>query len=198
MDDAFFTTALQQVHLGVAYATIAARLDLKPESLTQSTARRLKARLKELEIILRRLIVLQAFRLTLPPLAPRVAVKPAGAGEAPLDRKSAQLYTIALTGQTFAFDLNGPVRPDNAGYSPASTSVAPLMRRIQAFVRILDNPDRYARRVARTLARQREGSCPRPHIMVMPMHRLHPELGLVAAGLPQLLAAAFDRWIGTG
>lgn len=198
MDDTFFTTALQQVRLGVAYAMIDARLDLKPETLTQTVARRLKARMKQLEIILRRLIVLLAFRLTLPPLAPRVAAKPAGAGEAPVDTKSAQLYNIALTGQTFANILHNRAFPADAGYSPGSTSAAPLMRRLLAFVRILDNPERYARRVARTLERQRASGRPRPYCMAMPTHRLHPELGLLAACLPAQIDAAFDRWTGSG
>lgn len=198
MDHAFITCALREVRRGLVMAMVDANLDHEPETLTQAVARRVKARMKELEIILRRLIVLLALSLTLPPPAPRPAAKPAGEGQGPIDTKSQHLYSIALTGQTHISNPDDPGFPEGDGKFPSSVSTAPLLRRFQAFARILKNPDRYARRVARTLERQRERARPRPYIMAMPTHRLHPELGLLAAGLPQLLAAAFDRWTGSG
>jgi len=198
MDDAFITCALHEVRRGLAFAMVDANLDRRPETLTQAVARRVKARMKELEVILRRLIVLIALSLTLAPVKPRNASKPDGEGE-PVLTKSSALYSIALTGQVDFYSLDGPGFPDAASHASGPVWTAPLLRRFAALARILRNPERYARRVARTLDRHRKAGEPRPACLPMTTTaRLHPELGLVAAGLPQLLVAAFDRWIGTG
>ena len=194
MSDAFISCALHEVRRGLAFAMLRAGLNRQPETLTQTAARRLRARLKELSIILRRLIVLIALGLTLAPLKPRGPAKPDGAGE-PVLTKSQPPYSCALSGQMQVYALDGPEAERTATTASGPVPVFVLMRRIDALGRILRNPDRYARRVARILERRRKTGEPRP--VCLPMegaHRLHAELGIVSAGLPNLLADAFDRW----
>ena len=99
-------------------------------------------------IILRRLIMLMALSLTLDPAKPRTA-KAAPTEEDPVLTKAQIPYSLALSGQTLVYMLEGPHPSEGA---------------------------------------------PRPFCPPMKTHRLKPELGAVAAGLPMLLAEAFGRW----
>lgn len=196
MDDAFLSCALQEVRRGLAFAMVDTGLHPAPETLTQTVARRAKARLKELEVILRRLIMLMALALTLAPLKPRGHAQPTGEGE-PVVTKAQPPYSLALSGQMQVYTLDGPDFPEGSNASgPVPT--APLLRRFEALARILRAPQRYAVRVARVLERRRKTGEPRPLCLPVPTHRLHAELGIVAAGLPQMLVRAFDRWNDTG
>jgi hypothetical protein len=44
------------------------------------------------------------------------------------------------------------------------------------------------------MERRRRAGAPRPVCAPIETYRLKPELGAAAAGLPILLAGAFDRW----
>ena len=103
-------------------------------------------------------------------------------------------YSIALSGQTQVYTLDGPDFPEGSPGASGPVSVASLMRRFEALARILPNPETYAVRVARIMERQRRAGAPRPLCLPIATHRLKPELGAVAAGLPMLLADAFGRW----
>ncbi|HPE49667.1 MAG TPA: hypothetical protein PLR76_14785 [Hyphomonas sp.] len=198
MDDDFISFALHEVRRGLAEAVVAAGLHLKPDTLAQAAARRVKARMKELEIILRRLIVLIALSLTLAPAKPR-APKPKDAEAEPVLTKSQPLWNFALAGETVVCSLDGPAFPGIAGHVSGPAPAAPLLRRFDALARILRAPERYARRVARVLERRRRAGEALP--ICQPStgtHRLRPELGAIATGLPAMLAAAFQRWNDSG
>ena len=198
MSDAFISCALHEVRRGFAFLMVDTGLHLQPETLTEAVARRAKARLKELATILRRLIVLIALGLALAPLKPRARTAPEREGDG-IVTKSQPPYSFGLGGQMQVYSLDGPDFPETASRASGPVPAAPLMRRIAALIRILRNPDRYATRVARLLERRRMAGEPRP--LCAPMEatwRLHPELGIVAAGLPHMLARAFDRWNDTG
>ena len=197
MTDDFFNCAFHEIRRGLAMLVVPANLDRTPETLTQAVARRVKTRLKELETILRRLIMLIALGLTLAPVKPRTR-PPAETAEDPVFTKSQPLYSCALSGQVRVFSLEGTEFPEAAGHATGPVPAAPLLRRIAGLARILRAPDRYAVRLARTLERLRRAGATRPLCLSMPTHRLHPELGLLAAGLPYQLADAWDRWTGSG
>ncbi|KJS39015.1 MAG: hypothetical protein VR74_03675 [Hyphomonas sp. BRH_c22] len=72
---------------------------------------------------------------------------------------------------------------------------APFLARVSALYKVLEAPERYAKRLAPSLARQQEGGDPRP--VALPMasaYRLRPELGLIATVLPGLLNFALEKW----
>jgi len=193
MSTDYITFALQQVRVSLAEATYDAGLTRSSDAVPQSAARWWRARVKTLAIILRRLIMLMALGLTLDPPKPRNA-KAALAEEEPVLTKAQIPYSIALSGQPQVFTLDGPDFPDGAPRASGPVPVASLMRRFEALARILRNPEKYAVRVARVMARQRRAGAPRPLCLLVPTHRLKPELGAVAAGLPMLIADAFGRW----
>ena len=74
-------------------------------------------------------------------------------------------------------------------------TAAPVLARVSALYKVLDNPELHARRLARSLERQRKAGAPKP--VALPMasaYRLRPELGAIATALPGLLSAALERW----
>ena len=72
---------------------------------------------------------------------------------------------------------------------------APVLARISALHAVLENPGVYAKRLARSLERQRKRGEPRPAVLPMASaYRLRPELGMIATALPGLLGAALENW----
>lgn len=197
MSDDFTSCALHEVRRSLAELIVWAGLHRKPETVSQAVARRVKAQMKMLETILRRLIMLIALTLTLAPVKPR-APKQAKEDDDQIVTKSHPPYSFGLSGQVQVYTLDGPAFPDGERQASGPVPTAGLLRRYAAFARILKNPDRYARRVARSLERLRAAGEPRPLCLTLDTRRLHPELGVMASGLPMMLAAAFSRWNDTG
>ena len=72
---------------------------------------------------------------------------------------------------------------------------APFLARVSALYKVLEKPEVYAKRLARSLDRQRKRGDPKP--VALPMasaYRLRPELGMIATALPGLLSAALEKW----
>ena len=193
MSTDYILFTLQQVRIGLAEATYDAGLTRNPDTVPQTAARRFRAQVKQLAIILRRLIMLMALSLRLAPPAPRPQ-RAAGPEEEPLVTKARIPFSIALSGQTQCYSLDAPGFPEGDRGASGPVSVASLMRRFEALARILRNPEQYALRVARVMDRRRRAGAPRPVCLPMQTHRLKPELGVMAAGLPMLIAEAFDLW----
>jgi len=196
MSDDFTSCALHEVRRSLAELIVWAGLHSKPETVSQAVARRVKAQMKTLETILRRLIMLIALSLTLAPMKPR-GPKPAKDDDQ-IVTKSHPPYSFGLSGQVQVYTLEGPAFPDGARCASGPVPTAALLRRYEAFARILRNPERYARSVARSLERLRAAGEPRPLCLTLDTRRLHPELGVMASGLPMMLAATFSRWNDTG
>ena len=189
----FITFTLQQVRISLAEATYDAGLTRSPDTIPMSAARRFRARVKQLAIILRRLIMLMALSLELEPVKPRQC--PASETEdEPVVTKAQIPFSITLSGQMQVYALCDPGCREGAGGASGPVSVASLMRRFEALARILRHPEKYAVRVARVMERRRRAGAPRPVCTPIETYRLKPELGAAAAGLPILLAGAFDRW----
>ena len=172
---------------------------LRPLTLQRSLKRRASGRLKQLEIIVRRLLTLMALALTLPAVRPRTGLTPATPVPLP---EGTELVTFPAP---YRFALSGRVQPpvdsDASVLFPGSLRAsgpvlaAPFLARVSALYKVLEAPDLYARRLARSLARKQERGDPKP--VALPMasaYRLRPELGMIATALPGMLSTALEKW----
>ena len=76
---------------------------------------------------------------------------------------------------------------------------APILARLAALQELLAAPEAHAKRLARTLERQRKAGEAAPIALPMPRtHRMPPELGAIATALPELLRDAFKSWETSG
>ena len=174
-------------------------IHLKPLTLPRSLMQRASGRLKQLEIIVRRLLTLMALALTLPAVRPRTHLTPATPAPLPEGTETVTFpdpYRFALSGR-----VQPQVDPEASGLFPgcvrASGPVpaAPFLARVSALCKVLEAPELYATRLARSLERQRKRGDPKP--VALPMasaYRLRPELGAIATALPGLLSAALEKW----
>jgi hypothetical protein len=185
-------------HAQSALSAIAAMTNahLNPTTLKRTLAQRARAELARLEIIIRRLLVLMALGLVLPPVPVRAfSVHPPCSG---------RVETKASTGLTgLSPRLMGPDmdRAELATTARACGPVpaAPILARLAALQELLAAPEAHARRLARTLERQRKAGEAAPMALPMPRtHRMPPELGAIATALPELLRAAFKSWESSG
>tara|TARA_R110000787_G_scaffold227833_1_gene335494 strand:+ start:179 stop:796 length:618 start_codon:yes stop_codon:yes gene_type:complete len=174
-------------------------IHLKPLTLPRSLMRRASGRLKQLEVIVRRLLTLMALALSLPAVRPRTGLTPATPVPLP---EGTEIVTFPAP---YRFALSGRVQPavDPDASMLFSESVracgpvpaAPFLARVSALYKVLEAPELYAKRLARSLARQQKRGAPRP--VALPMasaYRLRPELGAIATALPGLLSAALEKW----
>ena len=172
---------------------------LRPLTLQRSLKRRASGRLKQLEIIVRRLLTLMALALSLPAVRPRTCLTPATPVPLPEGTEIVTFpapYRFALSGR-----VQAEVDLDASGLFPGSVRAsgpvlaAPFLARVSALYKVLEAPDLYAKRLARSLDRQRKRGDPKP--VALPMasaYRLRPELGAIATALPGMLNAALEKW----
>ena len=169
---------------------------LNPNTLKRTLAQRARAQLARLEIIIRRLLVLMALGLTLPPVIIR-ASSGHYSDTARVETKASGHLT-GLSPRVMGPDMDG----DGLGTTARTrgpVQAAPILARLAALQELLAAPDAHARRLARTLERQRKAGEAAP--MALPMtrtHRMPPELGAIATALPELLRDAFKSWESSG
>lgn len=183
MSDDFTSCALHEIRRSRAELIVWAGLHRKPETVSQAIVRRVKAQMKMVEFILRRLSMLIALALTLAPVKPR-APKQAKEDDDQIVTKSNPPYSFGLSGQVQVCTLDGPAFPDDERPASGPVPTVGLQRRFAAFARILKNPDRYARRVAQSLEFLRAAGEPRPVCLAIDTRRLHPELCVMASARP--------------
>ena len=193
------THGLEQARYALTNIIGLTNIHLKPLTLPRSLMRRASGRLKQLEVIVRRLLTLMALALTLPAVKQRNGLTPATPSPLP---EGTELVTFPAP---YRFALSGRVQPEVdpeasvlfPGCVRASGPVpaAPFLARVSALYKVLEAPELYAKRLARSLARQRKRGDPKP--VAMPMasaYRLRPELGMIATALPGMLNAALEKW----
>ena len=195
----FIHHGLEQARLALWAVINMTNPQLRPLTLRRSLKQKAMGRLKQLEIIVRRLLTLMALGLSLPAVRPRTGLTPAT--PAPLPEGTERVtfpapYRFALSGR-----VQPAVDPDASRLFPgcvrASGPVpaAPFLARVSALYKVLEAPELYAKRLARSLERQRRRGDPKP--VAMPMasaYRLRPELGMIATALPGMLNAALEKW----
>mgnify|MGYP003648720387 FL=1 len=178
---------------GVAAMTNA---HLNPTTLKRTLAQRARAELARLEIIIRRLLTLMALGLVLPPVSIRASsVQPSCTGR--VETKASARLT-GLSPRILGPDMDGGAMA-SATRACGPVPAAPILARLAALQELLAAPEAHARRLARTLERQRKAGEAAP--MALPMtrtHRLRSELGAIATALPELLRDAFKSWETSG
>ena len=200
--DDFLKQGFEQVRLELTDIVGGAGLHLKPETLGRGLAARARARLKALEVILRRLVLLLAMTLQPAPAKPRAvrALMPVPEGVEDVTNSfsaAAKTRSIALFGPSGR--VPGALPEDAARKSETGpASAAPLLAHVAALYRVLRAPEAMALRMARRIEYMKAGRECRPVCLAQPdRHRMRPELALVSALLPDLVRTALDPWPDT-
>ena len=204
MDDtsAFLKQGLEQAQLELADIVGGANLHLKPETVTRSLGARIRARLKALETILRRLILVMAMALDLAPVKPRARQASAPVPEG-VEDVTASFRAHTRPARRFTLmprPLGAPgTLPQASSMPPGPVPAAPLLAWAKSIYLVLNDPDAAARRMARAVQRLKTRGEGRPYCRPMTgRHRMRPQLALVAGVLPGLVNRAFEAWNDSG
>ncbi|MEZ5986234.1 MAG: hypothetical protein R3B94_09825 [Hyphomonas sp.] len=186
----FFSQAFYTIARAIAEAGVNVDLFKTPETISKSVNRKVRAELKRLAILLRRLIFLMALQMDLVPLKPRIGSN----YYEPKDPDAEYRYTFSMVpapSRPCPHFLKGPVTVPMRGPVPA----APLIARWQAMLDTLKYHKRRAKRLARTIQRWQVAGEARPHVTPIPnTHRMPAALGLVSGGLTVQLLEALKAW----
>ncbi|WP_147372305.1 hypothetical protein [Henriciella barbarensis] len=172
-------------------------------------------RLRQLETLLRRLLVLMATELSADfeikaPVIPEAAKPLSGTSStqtAPSETTRTHPERARSTHTSFPLlRILRPYTAEDAARLGALPRRAPrpvdetlLVHRYCTLLKHLQHPERLTRRMARHLARLRAAGEIRPTCLPQPgLHRLSAELGALAACLPAMIGAALSGWYDTG
>jgi hypothetical protein len=208
--DGFIRDSINAMIGALECAAERAGLITRHAPVTRAAARRFMSKLRQLETLLRRLLVLMAAELELDiqPLTPAKAGVSSNQ-TAPSNITHAHPERSRRTSTHTHFPLIRILRP-YTGEDAARLSALPrraprpvdetlLVHRYCTLLKHLQHPERLARRMARHLARLRAAGEIRPTCAPQPgLHRLSPELGALAASLPTMIAVALSDWYDTG
>jgi hypothetical protein len=201
----FAAAGLRAIGEGLADLAFRGGLERARVTLSRTLALKIRARLRLLETMLRRLLVVMASALDVRP-AIKAPVIPAKAGTS--CNKTEPSESLMPRPRKKGFALM-PCERDRPGLDPSvfetsartrrAIEIAPLLHRYRTVLALLEDPDRAARRMARRLARLRAAGAHRPIFLAQAFtHRLGVELGLVAEVLPALANRALSGWNDSG
>ncbi|KDA02925.1 hypothetical protein [Hyphomonas oceanitis] len=193
---AFVSHGIAQAQRALSAVATMTNAHLNPSTLKRTLAQRARAELARLEIIIRRLLVLMALGLVLPPVTIRASSGHHSDTE-PVETKASG-HLLGLSPRILGPGMVGDGLA-TATRACGPVPAAPILARLAALQELLAAPEAHARRLARTLERQRKAGEAAP--MALPMHRTHrmpPELGAIATALPELLRHAFKSWETSG
>ena len=193
---AFVNHGIAHAQRALSAVAVMTNAHLNPSTLKRTLAQRARAELTRLEIIIRRLLVLMALGLVLPPVSIRASSVHYPGSERVETKASTGLQ--GLSPRVLGPDMDGSALA-TATRACGPGQAAPILARLAALQALLAAPEAHARRLARTLERQRKAGEAAP--MALPMtrtHRLPPELGAIATALPELLREAFKSWESSG
>jgi hypothetical protein len=186
----FFSQAWYTLARAIAEAGVNADLYKTPETIAKSLNRKVRAELKRLAVLLRRLIFLEALQMELASLTPRIGSNYYEPKQDDADYR--YIFTmVPAPSRPCPHFLKGPVIVPTRGPVPA----APLIARWNAMLDTLKHHKRRARRLARTIQRWQAAGEARPHVPPIPnTHRMPAALALVSGGLTVQLLEALKRW----
>ncbi|MEZ6002131.1 hypothetical protein [Hyphomonas sp.] len=187
---AFLSQAFNTLARAIAEAGVNVDLYKTPETISKSLNRKVRAELKRLAVLLRRLIFLLALQMELAPLKPRI-----GSNYYESKQENAEyryIFTmVPAQSRPCPHFLKGPVTPPVSGPVPA----APLIARWQAMLDTMKHHKRRARCLARTIQRWQAAGEARPHVPPIPnAHRMPAAVALVSGGLTVQLLEALKSW----
>tara|TARA_R110002050_G_scaffold179856_1_gene313404 strand:- start:184 stop:816 length:633 start_codon:yes stop_codon:yes gene_type:complete len=198
--DDFIAHGLEQARYALLNVRNLTDMVRAPLTLRRGTAQRARARLKLLEVIVRRLVLLLALSLRLAPVRPRAPgpATPLPHGVEDVTHTYPALAAprrLRLAGRAVDPCSASPFGLFPCAFRTGPVPAAPVFARIIALHRVLVAPEAHARRLARTLDRLKRKGEPRPSCLpVTGAYRLRPELGLVASALPGLVNAGLESW----
>nr|WP_321358894.1 hypothetical protein [uncultured Hyphomonas sp.] len=186
----FLSQAYNTIARAIAVAGVKVGLFRMPETIAHSVNWRVRAELKRLAVLLRRLIFLLALQMELAPLPPRMGSN----YHEPKKPDVTYRYVFTMVpgpSRPCPQFLKGPVTVPSRGPVPA----APLIARWQAMLDTLKHHKRRAKCLARTIQRWQAAGEARPHVPPIPRsHRMPAALALVSGGLTVQLIDALKRW----
>ncbi|MEM6900451.1 MAG: hypothetical protein AAF583_11830 [Pseudomonadota bacterium] len=206
-DDPLLPLAIEQIGLVVFSLIGWTGIHLSLRRPVKWKLRRAGTRLKVLEGLVRKLIMVLALDLDLEPVRPRS--KPSAApADAPCE--DAAQTSNSIEEITFSrvrcpsLSLLPPVMELSEGVDlsqlPRRTTPVHIMarrfsRRIVALQKVLDTPEVHAKRLARSLYRIRKAGEPKPFLVASPFpNGFRPELSLLHVGLTERLRAQLQTW----
>nr|WP_321362277.1 hypothetical protein [uncultured Hyphomonas sp.] len=186
----FLSHAYDTIARAIAVTGVKVGLFRTPETISQSVNRRVRAELKRLAVLLRRLIFLIALQMELAPLPPRMGRNYYASEKPDADYR----YTFSMVpapSRPCPHFMKGAVTVPSWGAVPA----APLIARWQGMLDTLKHHKRRAKCLARTIQRWQAAGEARPHVPPIPRsHRMPAALGIVSGGLTVQLIDALKRW----
>nr|WP_321359609.1 hypothetical protein [uncultured Hyphomonas sp.] len=186
----FLSQAYDTIARAIAVTGVKVGLFRTPETIVQSVNRRVRAELKRLAVLLRRLIFLLALQMELAPLPPRTGSNYHEPKKPDVDYR----YVFTMVpgpSRPCPHFMKGPVTVPVRGPVPA----APLIARWQAMLDTLKHHKRRAKCLARTIQRWQAAGEARPHVPPIPgSHRMPAALGIISGGLTVQLIDALKRW----
>ncbi len=187
---AFLSQAFNTLAHAIAKAGVNADLYKTPETISKSLNRRVRAELKRLAVLLRRLIFLLALRMELAPLKLRTGNNYYEPKQE--DAEYCYIFTmVPAPSRPCPHFMKGPVSVPQRGPEPA----APLIARWNAMLDTLKHHKRRARCLARTIQRWQAAGEARPHVPPIPnAHRMPAAVALVSGALTVQLIEALKRW----
>lgn len=172
-----------------------ANLHLRPETITRTLHARVLAKLKVIETLLRRLILLLAMTLELAPVRRRAAPLPDGVEDVTASFRAhlppqCRMVLMPSPSGTPA-NISGVKTIRQSG----PVLAMPLLRRAAGLLRIMKQPEAAARRMARLTERMKTRGEARPYCLPLAgRHRLRPELALLAGAIRLKVNAELAAW----
>lgn len=217
----FIEAALTSIRDALEAAADKVGLILRHYAPSRSAANRFRATVTRLETMFRRLLVHMAAQIVAEeakrahnsqePITPAKAGASAGKAHPPNTLPPDVLDVTLPMPRRRPFRLVPPLpasaeqidrlralrRPKPVGRD--CTVFVPLLYRYRTLMRALAEPERQARRMARRLAALRAAGEAKPLVPADPdLHQYPPDLGVVAALLPDLTRNALTYWFDTG
>ena len=204
----FIDAGLAALRDALETAAERAGLILRRYKLTRTAARAFRAKVRQLETVLRRLVVLMAADIEIANINPLI---PAKAGTS--SSQTAPSQDISSAEPSRRTRPRGFILIPNSQYDPEKFEAlralprgvqkpvdeTPLVHRYDTLRALIENPHALARRMARHLARWKAAGDSRPHCPAQPgLHRLSAELGAVASLLPRAVNDSLRGWYDSG
>ena len=207
----FIDAGLAALREALETAAERAGLILRRYRITRTAARAFRAKVRQLETVLRRLVVLMAAEIetaVIPETAKPLSGTPSSE-TAPSEDASAHPEPSRRTStrpRGFILIPNSRYDPEKFEAlralprgAPKPVDETPLVHRYDTLRALIENPQALARRMARHLARWKAAGDSRPHCPAQPgLHRLSPELGAIASLLPRVVNDSLKDWYDSG
>ncbi|MEM8636783.1 MAG: hypothetical protein AAGF33_17590 [Pseudomonadota bacterium] len=203
-DDPLLPMAIEQIGLVVFSLIGWTGIHLSLRRPVKWKLRRAGTKLRVLEGLVRKLIMVLALELDLAPVKPR-SKSPADepcedAAQTPdiieqITFPRARCPSLSLLPPVMGFSEGVDLSQLPRRMTPVHIMAGRFSRRIVALQKVLDAPEVHAQRLARSLHRIRKAGEPKPFLVASPFpNGFRPELSLLHVGLTERLRAQLKAW----